>query len=92
MAPLSRLGLISNCGSRSRTQTYLRNTVSLVHSHEANASGNILDVLDETLIVQSLGGTIQNSKLSIAQSESDLLNLFVSLCGVDAVGCNAAFL
>ena len=62
----------------------------LVDSHKTNSATDVLDLLDECLVVQTLGGAVQDPQVAAHHLVVDGLDFLPGLGRVDAVGGDAA--
>lgn len=69
---------------------YLRDTVRLVDSNEADTTWNVFHLLDEPLVVEPLRGAVYHPQLAPAQLLVDGLEFVPGLGRVYAVGRDAA--
>lgn len=84
--------VVSNnvCGSGMEIGDYLRDTVRLIDRNETDTAGDMLHLLDESLVVEPLRGAIYQPQLAFAQLLVDSLELIPGLGRIYAFGRDAA--
>lgn len=70
--------------------SYLGNAVSLIDGNEADTTGNVFHLLDESLVVEPLRGAVYHPQLAPAQLLVDGLEFVPGFGRVYAVGRYAA--